>query len=216
MMKLCIIGSGSQARYVIENIRHSDNYHLEGLVDIEKRENVGNVVNGAKIICILDDIDKYFSPSEVYLVIAYGNNQKKQEIALSLEKSNYRFATIVNKTAYISSNVEIGKDCIINANVTIMPNTKIGDHVIIHSGCVIEHDNIIDDFANIAPGVITAGNVKIGKGSYIYTGTSIIPKTKIGNWAVVGAGSVVLKNVADNDVVAGVPAVSIKQNESKK
>ncbi len=91
-----------------------------------------------------------------------------------------------------------------------MPNTRIGKHVIIHSGSVIEHDNVLDGFVNVAPRVSTAGNVKIGKASYIYTGAVVIPKITIGKNAVIGAGAVVLKDVEDNSTVVGVPAKVIK------
>ena len=211
MNKLCIVGTGSQARYIIENVTRIKDVSICGLADIENIENVGKNINGFEIKCVLDDIDKYFKPDDCKVVIAYGNNLRKKEIAEFLKSKNFSFISIINPNSYISSHVEIGEGCIINPNVTILPNTKIGDHVIIHSGCVIEHDNEIEDYANISPGVITAGYVSIGKGVYVYTGSSIIPRIKIGDWAVVGAGAVVRKDVKDNDIVVGNPAKSIKK-----
>ena len=55
------------------------------------------------------------------------------------------------------------------------------------------------------------GNVKIGKHAYVGANTTIKQKVKIGEGAIVGAGSVVVKNVKKYDVVAGVPAKSIKK-----
>jgi len=207
MKDLYIIGTGSQARYIIETCK---NYNIKGLVDILFKENVGKVINGVNIACFLDDITNFVEKENTELIIAYGNNQKKKEIAEMLHEKGFKFATIISEKAYVSSFVEIGEGSVINPNVTIMPNVKIGNHVIIHSGCVIEHDNEIGNYANIAPGVITAGNVKIGEGSFVYTGASIVPKVKIGNNAIVGAGAVVLKDVEDNSVVAGVPAKIIR------
>ncbi|MFC1726370.1 acetyltransferase [candidate division KSB1 bacterium] len=208
---LCIVGTGSQARYVIENLQHISKYRLLGLVDIENPENTGKKINGFDIKCVLEDINKYFNPENCNVVIAYGNNIKKKEIARFLKRNKFNFASIISPNSYISSYVEIGEGCIINPNVTILPNTIIGNHVIIHSGCVIEHDNEIKDYANIAPGVITAGYVQIGEGCFVYTASSITPKVKIGDWAIIGAGTVVRKNVKEHDVVAGNPAKSINR-----
>ena len=213
MKKLCVIGTGSQARYIIENLNYNKEYNIVGLVDIEKKENVGKKRNNIEIKCILKDINKNFDNKKYEVIVAYGNNVKKKEIVEFLILNNYKFATIINPNSYISSYVEIGYGSIINQNVTIMPNTKIGNHVIIHSGSVIGHDNIIEDFINIGPGVNTSGYVKIEEGSYIYTGATIIPKIKIGKWSIVGAGSVVIRDVKENEVVAGNPARRIKIKE---
>ena len=211
MKKLCIVGTGSQARYVIENLKNDTRSKVVGLVDLEKKENVGKRVNNVEIRCVFSDIKEYFNYQQVEVIVAYGNNLRKREVVEELIANNYRFATIINSDTYISSFVDIGQDCIINPHVTILPNSKIGEHVIIHSGCIIEHDNTIEDFVNIAPGVKTAGNVRIGEGSYICTGAIITPNIKIGKWSIVGAGAVVIREVAKNDIVAGVPAKSIKQ-----
>lgn len=205
MRKLYVVGTGSQARYVIEILKDSKEYKVEGLIDIENPGNVGKAINNVPIIAFIDDIDKHVNRDD-YVIVAYGNNQKKKEITSLLIKKGYNFATAIAKNSYVSDNVTIGRGCIINPNAIIMPNTNIGDHVIIHSGSVIEHDNDIGNYTNIAPGVITAGNVKIGEGSYIYSGAVIVPKVKIGNNSVVGAGAVVLSDVKDNATVAGVPA----------
>ena len=52
--------------------------------------------------------------------------------------------------------------------------------------------------------------------SYIGLGSSILQYIKIGTGAVVGAGAVVTKDVADNIVVIGVPAKPFKKREDVK
>ena len=212
MKDLYIIGTGSQARYVIENLAANQTHHAAGMVDLENPRNIGKEINGVPVICMLDSIEEHFSPAMGEVIIAYGNNLRKREIARDLVHRGYTFASTVNSNSYLSSLVEIGAGCILNPNVTIMPNTFIGDHVIIHSGSVIEHDNRLEDFVNIAPGVSTSGNVTIGEGTYIYTGASIIPGIRVGKWAVVGAGANVIEEVDDYAVVVGNPAKVIRHN----
>jgi len=53
--------------------------------------------------------------------------------------------------------------------------------------------------------------VTFKKGCYVGTGAIILPGVTVGREAVVGAGAVVVKNVADRTVVVGVPAKMIKK-----
>jgi serine O-acetyltransferase len=52
----------------------------------------------------------------------------------------------------------------------------------------------------------------IGNDLFISTGAKIIGNVKVGNSCVIGANAVVLKDVPDNCVVAGIPAKIIKNN----
>ena len=56
-------------------------------------------------------------------------------------------------------------------------------------------------------GVVTGGFVSVGRGSVIGTGAVILPGVSIGANAVVAAGSVVTRDVGDNCLVMGNPAV---------
>ena len=77
----------------------------------------------------------------------------------------------------------------------------------------IDHDNLISDHEHISPGVNLAGNVSVGDYSHVGIGASVINGINIGQNVTIGAGAVVIKDVADNAVVAGVPAKIIKYND---
>jgi len=57
-----------------------------------------------------------------------------------------------------------------------------------------------------------AGNVEVGEGTHVGIGASVIQGVKIGKWATIGAGAVVIKDVPDFAVVVGSPARIIKYN----
>jgi serine O-acetyltransferase len=83
-------------------------------------------------------------------------------------------------------------------------------------GVVIHKRTIIGKNCNIGSNVTIGGksglyNVpKIGDNVYISTGAKILGSIVIGNNTIIGANAVVIKNVPNNAVVAGVPAKIIK------
>jgi len=88
---------------------------------------------------------------------------------------------------------------------------EIGENVVINDGVVIftgSHDVDSATFeATIRP-------VRIGDFAWIATNAMILPGVSIGKGAVVGAGSVVTRDVAPYQVVAGNPAQVVRRNRS--
>jgi acetyltransferase EpsM len=203
-LPLLIVGSGSQARYVIEIVQSDGVRPIIGIADIESVDNIGNLVNGVPVKWTVDQL--LTGHIKAHVVIAYGDGRKKQKLALDLGASGYTFTSVVSEAAYVSDSAMIGSGCIVNPSAVVMPNAIIGDHAIIHSQCVVEHDNRIGDFANIAPGVSMGGRVTVGEGARVFTGATLIPDISIGAWATVGAGAVVITDVEPGTTVVGNPA----------
>ncbi len=115
---------------------------------------------------------------------------------------------------FYPANIRIGEGSIIGDNIFLDGRDKliIGDHVDIASSVMIynsEHDiNSVDFHAIIAP-------VEIG--DYVFLGPRVIilPGVKIGKGAIVAAGAVVTKDVAEYMIVGGVPAEVIGERKSK-
>ncbi|WP_066627093.1 serine O-acetyltransferase [Labilibacter marinus] len=86
--------------------------------------------------------------------------------------------------------VHVKKCCKIGKNCTLLP------------GVVIGNKNINDD----------GSWVTVGDNCYFGLGAKIFGEVKIGNNVVIGANSVVVKDIPDNCVVSGIPAVIIKKD----
>ncbi|OGE19742.1 hypothetical protein A3J19_05495 [Candidatus Daviesbacteria bacterium RIFCSPLOWO2_02_FULL_41_8] len=115
---------------------------------------------------------------------------------------------------FYPANIKIGTGSILGDNIFLDGRDKliIGDHVDIASGVMIlnsEHDINSEDFKAIS------APVEIGDFVFIGPRAIILPGVKIGKGAVVAAGAVVTKDVADFAIVGGVPAVVIGERKTK-
>lgn len=110
-------------------------------------------------------------------------------------------------------NIHIGENFVGNFNLTILDEAEviIGDNVMIGPNCsliTITHDL---NPAERAKGLMRAKPIRIGNNVWIAANVTVLPGVAIGDNAVVGAGSVVTKDVPENVVVAGNPAKIIKE-----
>jgi UDP-2-acetamido-3-amino-2,3-dideoxy-glucuronate N-acetyltransferase len=144
--------------------------------------------------------------------------------------------TKVWNNSQIRENTVIGKDCVIGKNVYIDKNVLIGDKVKIQNNVSIFNGVKIDSGVFIGPHVVFTndkfprainpngslktekdwmlGNIHVKFGASIGANSTILPGIVIGRFALIGAGSVVTKNVADFHLVYGNPAKS--QGKIKK
>jgi acetyltransferase-like isoleucine patch superfamily enzyme len=110
----------------------------------------------------------------------------------------------------------------IGSNCSILPSTvfadpayvRIGNNVHFSSCTLIGHDGSIA-MLNRAYNVKldSVGKIDIGDNVFIGYGAIVLPNVTIGPNAIVGAGAVVTKDVAEGDIVAGVPARPIGRVE---
>lgn len=87
----------------------------------------------------------------------------------------------------------------------------IEDHAHVTMRCIVLTHNF--DTKNTGTGYWSKGHVHICEGAFIGANTVICNTVRIGKWSVVGAGSVVTKDIPDYEVWGGNPARFIKKRE---
>lgn len=130
----------------------------------------------------------------------------------------------IRENAVIGENVSIGQNVYIDSGVQIGDNCKIQNNVSIYKGVVIEDNVFIGPsvtFTNdLYPEVGGWGDERlvstlIEEGSSLGANSTIICGISIGKQSLIGAGSVVTKNIKNNVVAYGNPAI-VKKNNYKE
>ena len=132
--------------------------------------------------------------------------------------------TLIWQFAVVLPNAVIGRNCNINAHTLIENNVKIGDNVTVKCGVFLWENIIVENNVFIGPNV-TFTNDKYPKskvkpdfflktilreGCSIGANATILPGITIGKNSLVGAGSVVTKDVPANVKIIGNPAKTYK------
>lgn len=119
----------------------------------------------------------------------------------------------------VQKNASIGRRCKISSHTFICEGVSIEDNVFIGHGVVFINDSY-PRATTAAGGMQTEADWKVERtvvkaGASIGSGATILPNLTIGENAIVGAGSVVTKNVPANAIVAGNPARLLRTVDSE-
>lgn len=215
MNDLIIFGAGGLGRevaWLVERINKKEKtWNLVGFIDDD--ETIQNtVVNGYKVLGKTESITEY---PDAYYVCAVGAAKVRERIIHNLENidPDIKFATLIDPSVEMSDLVDIGKGSIICAHTILTVNITVGKHVIVNPNCTVGHDAVISDFATLYPSVNISGTTKIGYCSEMGTGMQIIQGKTIGDYTIVGAGSVVVRDLPSRCTAVGTPAKPIKFHE---
>lgn len=216
MKRIVIYGAGGFGRetaYLIDCINYSfpgAYWFLGFLVDKEYfQPNV--VINGYPL---LGSDEWILNNKDVYCVCAIANNEARERIQTGLMSEGVQFETLIAPYLPIPPTARIGRGCIISGNVALSVNTVLGDGVFLNNSVTIGHDVKIGSYSAVMPGTGISGKCDIGEKVSIGGHAFITPNKKIGNGAVIAAGSVVFRDVKEKTTVVGNPARRMECLES--
>lgn len=158
---------------------------------------------------IIGSVEHYEPQPDDVFVCALGDPKWIKHYTDIIEAKGGKFISLISPQAHISSNVEIGDGCIVHRWCAISCDIRIGRHTSLGVFSDLGHDVSVGNCCHIGAYAFLGGGVAVGNCVTCHPRVNIIPHKKIGDNAVLGAGSVVIRSVSPNTTVFGVPAKRI-------
>ena len=163
------------------------------------------------------------------VILGYPSGRLKKEGRVTIgDSARIRSGSVIYQAVTIGSHFETGHHVLVREenkigdSVSIWTNTvldyacRVGNRVKIHANGYIAQFTVLEDDVFIAPGVVFANDKypvsanlegpRVCRGARLGVNVTVLPGVVIGEGALVGAGSVVTKDVPPGSVVFGNPA----------
>lgn len=204
--RLLIVGAGGFGREVLQwaedAVADGADWRLGGFLDA----NPAALAGFACGLPVVRSPRTYVPSSADLLVCAIGDPVTRQHVAADLTSRGARFATLVHPTAIIGRRSQLGEGCIVCPRVTITTDVRIGRHVIFNAHTTVGHDVTIGDCCSLFSHCDVTGGATFDVGVTMGSHASVLPGVRVGEFAKIGAGSVVARSVKPFTTVVGVPA----------
>lgn len=148
--------------------------------------------------------------------VAIGNPHGRVRLRLHdrLVQAGLVPVSLAHPTAWIAKRAEIGEGAQIMAGAIVETEARLGRQCIVNTKASVDHEDTLGDGTEVAPGGTLCGVVHTGINVWIGAGAVVLPRRRIGDDAIIGAGAVVVKDVPPGVTVVGVPAQLIVRKGS--
>lgn len=202
---LILIGGGGHCKSVID-VAESAGYNIIGILDIP--ENIGKSVLDYKVIGTDDDILQFADKAEFIISVGFIKSPAiRMRIFDKVKEAGGKLATIIASTAHVSRYASLGEGTVVMHQTVVNAGARIGENCIINTFCNIEHDAVIGDQCHISTGAMVNGDCKVGKLCFIGSQSVLANGISICDDVIVGAGSLVRKNILKPGIYSGNPAI---------
>lgn len=154
----------------------------------------------------LEKLVDLFPPSDYRMFIAIGPhrcNEVREKAYFDVKSRGYELINVICSGASIMPNLECGDNVLIDQSSVIQPFVTLGCNVnIIHS--VIAHHTCVGSHVQIVSATL-GGRVYIEDNVFIGMNAVIREDVKIGKGSIIGAGAIIMSDVAEYSVYTAPP-----------
>lgn len=213
MKDIAIYGAGGFGREVACLLRRINNeleptWNLVGFFD--DGVEVGSHNEYGEVLGNIDTLNSWAGPLSV--VFAIGSPKIVELLSHKVNNPNIDFPNIIAPdTLFLDKeNMTMGIGNVICSRCVVSCNVAIGSFNTFNGLICVGHDTRIGDFNSIMPSVKISGGVTIGKRNFLGVNSVILQYKSIGDDIVIGAGSIVIRNIKNAGTYVGNPAKKIQ------
>ena len=199
---LLVFGAGGHGRVLVDAALRSQHWHQILVSDRKLPDHLNEMFPG---ICLITPTAALLLNPSVHIAIGNNHFRQKESAAWGYE----RLVSVVHPAANISAFSHIDVGCFVAAGAVVAPSARLAMGVIVNHGAVVDHDVAVGEFSHVAPHASLGGHVKLGQRVLIGSGAVVLPSVTIGDDVTIGAGAVVIADVLEPGVYAGIPARKI-------
>lgn len=198
---LTVFGAGGHGRVIADSALRAG---FKRIVFVDNNP-VSNT--GIQGIIILNSIDVSKEDwRDRPFIVGIGKNEVRARIYNHLSSLGARPVSVIDPGSQVSRFASISTGCFIAPGAIVNTNVTIDCNVIINTAATVDHDCVLYAHCQVAPGAHLGGGVRLGVEAMVCIGATIVPSCSIGEKTIIGAGSVVTRNISSRITAWGIPA----------
>lgn len=209
------LGNGSVIANAIIDANKRSDHEWEFAGYLNDRIAKGEMIEDYPVMGKTSDAKQFVAEGYYFIntILRIDGQKERIDMFESLGIPPDRMATFVHPLSYVAPNVNLGHGTVIMPNVSVSSGTTFGDGCLVMVGATIGHDNQIGRYCHFAAQCCLGAYQKIGEGVHIGLNATTRENLTIGNYATLGMGSVLTKNMEENEIWVGNPARFLRMGE---
>lgn len=202
------VGNASVIAAAIKDARRRGYDEWDVIGYLNDRMQTGEDLEGLPVMGTLADVPRYLDKGCYFINTIYRIDGQDLRIAMfeKLGIPDERLATFVHPLAYSAGNTIFGPGTVIMPHVSLSSGTTFGRCCLVFANAVVGHNDVIGNYCHFAAQSCTGSYLKIGRGVHIGMNASVRENLTLGDCSSLGAGAVLVKDMQDYEIWAGVPA----------
>lgn len=210
-VRIVIVGAGGHGReiynWLLDPPFHPDFPipEYESIAFLTNRP--GDLDDFPDISCpIIGDPSTYQPQPNDRFLCGLGDPIPKLPLCRGLKSRGAQFLSFVHLSAIIGRDVKIGEGFVMLPGAVVTTHVRIGKFVSLNNHASVSHDCVIGDGCSLSPHTSMTGFCSLEEGAYLGVQAALKPHMKVGAYAFIGAGAIVVSSIPAHTMVVGVPA----------